>query len=532
MNMKTKNYVLTTFMIIASLCLYSGCNEIDEYLSGDMTGPTITVNQELLSYEGLNEGDMIEIPVHINSKHGIKRIAYFFKNETPNGLVAGDPVYIDYEDTPAEITETIKTPLNYSAREMIIISFDKRNRSSEIHVSFKATKTSPKIIFKDNVKYRASVFENKSIVISGNIVSDYTITASTYATIIDDVTSPSQNLTLNNNSFSISLLVVKGLSGIIISVENENNALVVDTFKIGEVVDDAVNIVMKGGITSLQSFAAGQLNEYDGSIVSGSNITKLVYQIKKEGVWGNELPLAIGNPADEFDFTLAITGEMGMESVKLSAENINGKSATLELIIPEVINNVLYFQDVKLTTAIGPGLHNWFSYYQAPHVFDQVTARQHQEMLDFVCSIYEGNQVCLLSGHIFNASTLYNEALTPYLNGFSTVNFCLLSGNRNEITPASFDAINTEEDLNNFIANQIASSYTVYTASRGTNRELIAGKGMVYAWGPSSGNNKAFSIILVKEVSFEGGIGKVTLDIKAPRTDYRTIYKDSARAYP
>lgn len=530
--MKTTNYVLITFMIIASLCLYSGCNEIDEYLSGDTTGPTITVNQELLSFEGMNEGDVIEIPVHINSKYGIKRIAYFFKNETPNGLVADDPIYMDYEDTPAEITEAIKVPLSYSARELIIISFDKRNRSSEIHISFEATKTSPKILFKDNVKYRASVFENKNIVISGSIASDYTITTSTYATIIDNVTSSFQDLTLNNNNFSTSILVVKGLSGIIISVENENNALVVDTFKIGEVVDDAVNIVMKGGITSLLNFAAGETNNYDGSIVSGSNITKLVYQIKKEGVWGNELALPIGTPADEFDFTLAINGEMGMESVKLSAENINGKSATLELSIPEVINNVLYFKDVKLTTAIGPGLHNWFSYYQAPHVFDQATARQHQEMLDFVCALYDGTQISLLSGHIFNASTLYNQALTPYLDGFSTVNFCLLSGNRNEITAESFDAIRTQEDLNNFISNQIASSYTIYTASRGTNRELIAGKGMVYAWGPSSGNNKAFSIIIVKDVSFANGIGNVTLDIKAPRTDYRTVYKDSAKTYP
>ena len=530
--MKTKKLFFTTILILTTIFIYTGCNEIDEYLSGDTTGPTITVNNELLSFDGLNEGDIIEIPVDIKSEHGIKRVAYFFKNETPNGLVADDPVYIDYDDLPTEISETIKAPLSYSAKELVIITFDKRNRSSEIHVSFESTKTSPKIEFKDNVKYRASVFENKHIVISGNIISDYNITSSTYATIVENVTSAYQDLTLNNNSFSATIQIVKGLSGIIIRVENENNAVVADTFKIGAVVDDAVNIVMKGGITSLTGFSAGQVNEYEGSIVSGSNITKFNYQVKKEGVWGTEIEIPIGTPADEFDFTLAINGEMGMESVKLYAENTNGKSSTLELIIPEVINNVLYFQDVKLTTAIGPGLHNWFSCYQEPHVFDQVTARQHQEMLDFVCSLYDGTQVSLLSGHIVNASALYNQALVPYLEGFSMVNFCLLSANRNEITNESFDAIKTEEDLNNFIANQIALTYTVYTASRGTNRELVPGKGMVYAWGPSSGKNMAFSIIMVKEVSLVNGVGKVTLDIKAPRTDYRTIYKDSSRTYP
>ena len=531
--MKTTKLFFSVIVIFITLFIFSGCTEIDEYLTGDTTGPTITVNNDLLSFEGLNEGDIIEIPVVIKSKHGVRRIAYFFKNETPNGLVADKPVYLDFEGLPTEISETIKVPLSFRAKELIIISFDKRNRSSEIKVQFESTKTSPKIVFKDNIKFRASVFENKNIVINGNIESDYNLTSSTYATIVDDAVSAFMDLTLNsNNDFSATIHVVRGLSGVIIKVENENNALVVDTFKIGEVVDDAVNIVMRGGITSLQNFGAGEENVYEGSIVSGSDVVKFVYQIKKDGIWGNEINIPIGVPADEFNFTLSILGQMGMESVKLHAENSNGKLNTLELTIPEVVNNVLYFKDVKLTTAIGPGLHNWFAYYQEPHVFDQVTARQHQEMLDFVCALYDGNQVSLLSGHVFNASTLYNEAITPYLEGFSTVNFCLLSGNRNEITFKSFNAIKTEEDLNSFIANQIRSTYTVYTASRGVNRELIPGKGMVYGWGPSSGNNVAFSIIIVKEISFENGVGNVTLDIKAPRTDYRTIYKDSARPYP
>ncbi|MDD2284205.1 MAG: hypothetical protein PHQ11_02235 [Paludibacter sp.] len=447
-------YIFTIFIFFATVFSYSGCNEIDEYLSGDTTGPTITVNDELLSFEGLNEGDMIEIPVKITSKYGIKRLAYFYKNETPNGLVADDPIYIDKEDTPTEISETIRLPLTYNAKELVIISFDKRNRSSEIHVRFEATKTSPKIVFKNNVKYRASVFENKNFVISGNINSDYNLTSTVFSTIIDDVVSAPKNLTIDGNNFSATVFVTKGLSGIIIRVENENNAVVVDTFKIGEVVDDAVNITMKDGITSLQNFGAGEVNTYEGNIISGSNISKFVYQIKKNGNWGNEINIPIGDPADEFNFTLAIMGESGMESVKLYAENTNGKTSTIELIIPEVINKVLYFKDVKLTTAIGPGLHNWFSYYLEPHVFDQVTAREHQDMLDFVCALYDNSQMSLLSGHIFNASTLYNQALTPYLEGFSTVNFCLLSGNRNEITFESFDAIKTEEDLNNFIANQ------------------------------------------------------------------------------
>jgi len=530
--MKTIKNILSVFVLITITTSLWSCVEIDEYLNGDTTGPTIIVDNELLSYDELNEGDMIRIPLVIKSEYGIKRIAWFLNNETPNGVVADDPVYIDNDEFPKEIVDTINVPVSDNAKELVIICFDKRNRSSEIHVAFNTIKTIPQIIFKDSINSRASVFENKNFTVTGRIVSEYELKSTTVSTIINGVTSSEQTLTLQDTRFTTSLMVVKGLTGIIIKATNINDGVAVDTFKIGAVVDDAVNILMKGGITSLQSFAAGEINSYEGSVVSGSNISKLVYKVRKNDVYGNEINIALGTPLDEFIFKLEILGEEGMQSVQIIGENVNGKTTTIELTIPEVILNVLYFKDVQLTTEIGAGKKNWFACYRAPYAFDQASAAANQEMMDFVCALYDNTQVSLLSPHVFNASQLYNEAITPYMQGFTQANFCLLSGNRPEITFESFNAIKTQEDLDKFIDTSIAASYTIYTANRGTNRELVVGKGMVYAWGPSSGNNKEFGIIIVKAISFTNGIGNVTLDIKVPRADYRTVYSASAKTYP
>lgn len=530
--MKIIKNILSVFVFITLSTTIWSCVELDEYLNGDTTGPKITVDNKLLSFDVLNEGDIIRIPLFIQSDYGIKRIAYYLNNETPNGLVASDPVYIDNDEFPKEIIDTINVSVLNNSKELVIICFDKRNRSSEIHVEFNTIKTIPQIIFKDSIKSRSSVFENKNFTVSGRIVSEYELKSASVSVIINGVTSSEQNLSLTNSQFVVSVTAVKGLSGIIIKAENTNNGIAVDTFKIGDVVDDAVNISMKGGITSLVNFASGEINSYEGTVASGSNMSKLTYKIKKNGSYGDEVVIPLGSPLDEFTFKLDILGEEGMQGVQIIGENVNGKTASLELTIPEVILNVLYFKDVQLTTEIGTGKKNWFACYRAPYAFDQASAAANQEMMDFVCAVYDNTQICLLSPHVFSSSQLYKDAISPYMQGFTQANFCLLSGNRPEITFDSFNAIKTQEELDNFIDTNIASSYTIYTAARGTNRELAVGKGMVYAWGPSSGNNKEFGLIIVKAVSFENGIGNVTLDIKVPRADYRTVYSASAKTYP
>jgi len=529
--MKTIKTVLSMIIFLSATACFFSCNVGDEYLT-NASVPSIAIDSSRFTFDGLNEGDILQIPIVVKSERGIKRISYLIMKETANGLVANDPVNNDNEIFSKEIKDTLFIPVTYGAKELVVICFDTKNRSSEVHFEFKNIKTIPQIILKDSIDYRESVFENKNFVVSGRIVSDYELKKTTFSTIVNGEVSEEQNLTLMGLNFTANLMVVKGLSGIIIKVQNINDGLAIDTFKIGAVVDDAVNIMMKGGITSLQNFGVGEINSYEGTVVSGSNISKLSYRVKENGVYGVKIPIALGIPLDEFNFKLEVLGEYGMESVQIIGENVNNKTSTIELIIPEVISNVLYFKDVHLTTQIGQGLNNWFACYLAPHVFDQATAAAHQEMMDFVCVVYDNSQVSLLSPHVFNAGTLYNQAITPYMAGFTQANFCLLSGNRTEITFESFNAIKTEADLRSFIDNKIASTYTVYTGVRGTNRELVVGKGMVYAWGPSAGNNKEFGLIIVKAISFENGIGNVTLDIKVPRTDFRTLYNVSAKVYP
>jgi len=529
--MKTLKTILSMIIFLFATSCFFSCNIGDEYLTTTSV-PSITVDSSRLKLDELNEGEILQIPILAKSERGIKRISYLIMKETANGLVANDPVNIDNEIFPKEIKDTLFIPVAYDARELVVICFDTKNRSSEVHLKFRNIKTIPQIIFKDSINSRASVFENKNFTITGRIVSDYELKSTTVSTIINGKTSAEQTLILSNTSFTTSVMIVKGLSGIIIKATNINDGIAVDTFKIGEVVDDAVNIVMKGGITSLMNFAAGEINSYEGSVVSGSNVSKLTYKVKKNGTYGAEVALPLGTPLDEFSFKLNILGEEGMESVKITSENVNGKTTTIELTIPKVILNALYFKDVQLTTEIGTGKNNWFACYKAPYTFDQVTAAANQKMMDFVCVVYDNTQVSLLSPHVFNASQLYNAAITPYMTGFTQANFCLLSGARPEITFESFNAIITEADLRSFIDNKIAKTYTIYTAVRGTNRDLVVGQGMVYAWGPSSGKNVEFGLIIVKAISFKNGIGNVTLDIKVPRTDFRTVYSASAIAYP
>ena len=519
------------FALLTTPLVFFGCNEGN---MSNSSGPSIIIDSEDISFDGLNEGDTIQIPIVVKSDHGIKRTAYFLMNETPNGIVSDEPVYLDNVTYPKEIREELKIPVIYNAKELVIISFDSRNKSSELHFKFNDIRRIPQIIFKDSVKYRESVFENKNFTVSGRITSEYDLKKVTVSTVVNNVVSEERLLALQGQNFTSSVLVVKGLSGIVIKAQNIYDGMTVDTFKIGSVVDDAVNIVMKGGISSLQNFFVDETNIYQGTIVSGSNVRKLTYRVKKSGVYGAEIPITSGATLDEFDFNLAIRGEYGMESVRITGENENNKISSLELSIPKVEAHVLYFKDVKLTTKIGQGLKNWFSCYLEPHVFDQQAAMQNQEMMDFVCAVYDNSQVCLLSPHVFNSSTLYNAAITPYMQGFTQANYCLITANRNSITFDSFDGISTEEGLKDFIDKKIVGTenYNVYTAARGTNRELVPGKGMVYAWGPSSGNHKAFGLIIVKAASFENGVGNVTLDIKVPRADNRTLYNASARVYP
>ncbi|WP_420477549.1 hypothetical protein, partial [Noviherbaspirillum sp. ST9] len=156
---------------------------------------------------------------------------------------------------------------------------------------------------------------------------------------------------------------------------------------IGSVVDDAVNITLSGGITSIYKVYAGISNALSGMITSGSDVVSLSYAVKVNGSYGTEVPLTLGTPRDEFNFTANYSGVKNTEAVRITAKNQGNKEKVIELPVAKVYNKLLTFT-VNLTTETGPGKNNWFSAYRAPHVFDVTTAASAQTMLDFVFAKY------------------------------------------------------------------------------------------------------------------------------------------------
>src|SRR5690606_30621993 len=97
---------------------------------------------------------------------------------------------------------------------------------------------------------------------------------------------------------------------------------------------------------------------------------------------------------DEFTASIEIEGEAGTEAIRITGTNKGEKTKTLEVPVNKVYRRLLHFKDIVLTTEVGPGKNNWFSAFQAPHVFTAAEAVAHQEMLDLAFIKYtSGNRI-------------------------------------------------------------------------------------------------------------------------------------------
>lgn len=538
---KTLNLLLGILAIL--VVVFSGCKKDME----GTEGPMITVSEDAPSLEDLNAGQKVTIPVTVESPLGIRRLSYFFIRENANGTESGTPVNYDQADYPTQLQKDIVFNAEQGLVELVIVSFDKLNRSSEVHLSFKEVRELPVLTFTDNIKSRETVFENKRIAVTGHVNSKYDLSAITFTTIVNGVASQPQNIQFtdkNSTDFSAGLVVQKGLSAIVIKATNSYEGAAVDTFKIGSVVDDAVNITLTGGITSIEKVYAGVSNTISGVISSGSDIVSLSYALKVNGSYGPEVPLTLGTPRDEFNFTANYNGVKNTEAVRITGKNQGDKEKVMELSVAEVYNKLLTFT-VNLTTETGPGKNNWFSAYRAPHVFDVTTAASAQTMLDFAFAKYSSTSFRIMPSGVVQAGAAYEAAMVPYMNGFSQVVYTLVTANRRSITPDAFDAINWDGELTTFLETKIIApsgqggeNYNIRTTNRRVNSDLKVGEGFIIGWGAlqwgaSVADNKAFGIVMVKAYSTDGGVGKVTLEIKVPDEDNRTKYNpESIHSYP
>ena len=510
-------------------------------------GPIITISEDVPNLEELNAGQTVTVPVTVKSELGIRRLSYFFIRKNANGTESGTPVNFDQTDYPIELQKDIVFNADQALVELVIVSFDKMNRSSEVHLSFKEVRDVPVLNFTNNIKSRETVFENKRISITGHVESKYDLSAITFTTIVNGQASEPKNVQFTDkrsSDFSAGIVVQKGLSAIVIKAVNAYQGAAIDTFKIGSVVDDAVNITLDGGITSIDKVYAGAPNTLSGMVSSGSDIQSISYAMKVNGGYGPETPLTPGTPLDEFNFSATYNGVKNTEAIRITARNQGGKEKIIELPVGKVYNRLLTFT-VELTTAIGPGKNNWFSAYKAPHVFDVNTAPAAQSMLDFAFAKYSSSSFRIMPSGIVQAGAAYQTAMAPYMPGFSQVVYTLVTANRSSVTPAAMAEINWDGELTVFLEQKVIAlvsqggeGYNIKTTNRRFNGELKVGEGFIIGWGalPWGGtvaDNKAFGLVMVKAYSVVNGVANATLEIKVPDEDNRTKYNpESIHSYP
>lgn len=505
-------------------------------------GPAITIDEQWMDVDNLNVGDEIVIPVKLESDKGIRRLAYYFITRTANGTTSGTPVYYDSKDLPRLVEQDIRFTVVNDLVEMVIIAFDGSNTSTEIHITPANVRNSPLLTFKDGVRYRESVFESKRLMVEGQINSEHELAAVTYATIIDGVTSSETPLTVtdpNNMPFSAGVTVVKGLTGIIIRATNIYEGKAVDTFKIGTVVDDDVSITLNDVTDKIPVVYADVDNTLSGKVFSGSAVSGFSYAVKTNGVYGSEVPIPIGTVRDDFPFTISFAGSKGVEAIRFSGENEGGITRSVEFPVTTVYSKLVHLENITLTSEIGPGKNNWFAAYQAPHVFDATTAAANQLMLDFALIKYSSTSFRLISAAAWNAGTAYTTAMAPYMAGFSKATYSLVTVNRNNVNPVSFDSLDWDGQLTKFLQEKIIApvasggeGYNIVTTNRRYNDGQAAGRGFIIGWGSfSPTNNQAFAIVLVKNYSVVNEVATITFDIKFPAEDNRTLYNSSVVDY-
>ncbi|UYQ91921.1 hypothetical protein MKQ68_17695 [Chitinophaga horti] len=527
------------YLVACCLSLLA-CNKDDDKVSG----PVITLGEGFEEVENLNVGEELTVPVNVKAAAGIRRLAYYFITQTANGTASTTPVYIDKTDYPTELNENIVFKVPQNMVELVIISFDKQMKNTEKHIVPKNVRLTPVLTFKDNVKFRASVFENKQLTVEASFTSQHDVTALTYQTIVDGKANAESPITITNPktmAFAATVTVVKNMSGIIIKAKNSYNGTALDTFKIGTVVDDAVTIALEGNKPNIAVVYAGIDNTLAGTVFSGSAVSTLTYAVKTNGVYGAELPVTIGTPKDEFIFSITYPGANGIQALRISGRNEGGKTIQTEYLVGKVYNKLLHIADIKLTTEIGAGKTNWFSTYSTPHVLDVAAAAGKQVMLDFLLYEHGATDYRISSAAAFNAGAAYSTAMAPYMAGFNTATYTLVTTNRPSLTTAAFDAINWDGELNDYIANKVKApaaaggeNYNVNGTNRRFNNTLVVGTGFIIGWGTWTPiNNEAFGIVMVKEYSVNNGVATVTLEVKAPAEDNRTKYNGgSTLSYP
>lgn len=514
------------FVFISAIFLLSSCN--DENVA--VSRPTIKISEESKKIDGANEGDLISIPFSVLTEQGVRKIAYYFIVNTPNGSRNEEPVTVVNftENFPISYDGSIDFTIRTEMSTLILVAFNKHNQASEVHIQLSDLKKLPVFTFERDLDSKEKAFLGKNLRIRGNTTSEYDIKTFTYQIVKNGVAGPPIPIPFSNKreiNFEVSFIVEEGLENVIFNVTNIHSGQVEKIYKVLNVLtEDDISIEISGGVTEIAEYIEDETNIIEGTVESGSDITGLSYSVKKDGMFG--APIAVELPSDITDlynFKISIIGEAGTEAIKIIATNETEMIEEYILIVPKVDSYVRFMEDVVLTTEIGEGKFNWFSCWKEPHLFDQQTAAQYSDRMDFGAVTYTNGAPYLLSSMVWTAGGNYAAAITPYMIGFDFMTYLLMTANRADARNA-FNSITKTSDLE-----ALFNSTTYYAgAGRYTSGGLTAGNHHVIGWGNGVSQNKAIGIIRLKEINTKDGISTVKFDIKFGKPDYRQKYNNAS----
>ncbi len=501
-------------------------------------------------YESLNENANLEIPIAITSEKGLKKAYYKIVTNQENTYKPKIGPEINIPVSGNSLDTVLSIPVTMDLNSVVIAVYDTDDIINLRTIKVEGVNKSPVITFKNDIDFRKTAAVGINFKINGNVTSENELKQISFTPVNNGNESTSVVLDLGNKSnveFVADVPVEAGLDYVLLRAENTLGGISIDTFKVLNVVsDDFINLNINGNLTELNHFLIDEKNTISGVINSGSDIKSLKYIITKNDTEGVAQPVTSGVEDNELEFNIDITGEAGMQSVKLIAENNGGKTMTLNLPIPEASYRANYLKDVVMSTDPADD-KCFFSAYKTPHVYGIAEAKSDQLMVDWILT-YKSSGAQPVSGLAYGASSAYYENTLPYLQGFTQLTYLYLTSKRSIVTEEAFNELVSEADIKSYIDTYIfgpapeGQNYNVYTSSRrvgDTFNESKSEGGFVIAWGththptvdPAVVNNVAHALVWVKRVTQKAnGHWEFVFDIKYPKDNQRTANNQSVIA--
>lgn len=526
------------------------CDHDDDYVSY-----SIDLKDTPDQYEYLEENGVLEIPLYIDSEVDIKSAYYKVGVKNKDGKVEiGNKVDILVPEggVSGDVKNAAliaKIPVVKNMSHVFLAVFDNNDQLYKRTVTVAEVRNAPIVNFKNDVDVKNTVCVGIPFKISGEIESEYELVSVWAVPVVNDVEQEPVQGSLSSGNFELSIPVKAGLKSVFVKVANVHGGVATKEFKVLNVVEeDFMDITFTGDLTELTRMAIGKENTVEGLLASGSDIAFVKYALKKNGVLGSyiELPL-MENEGNEAKFSFQIMGEEGVEAVEIVAANQSNVTASegcrVKVLSSSAISSLT---DVVMST--DPADNACFlSLYEEEPVFGKEMAQTKQGRIDFYLAYVDNNRGQPLSPHAYGAGANYYNASKPYITGFTELTYSFVSNWRGKITKEGFDAIQSEQDLQDFLESTIIApnpdgeNYKIYTASRRVGPNMNDPQktgGFLLGWGthshptvsPATGvNNIAFAIFWVKKIAKkDNGHWAITFDVKYPLSDERAFNNDAS----